>query len=154
MPLETIKFNLLETLGEALETMAFVSLTPMDEPGACPPGALLVSVRFSGPIRGAVELVASGAFGVMLAGNILGTTPDDPDAAQGGPDALKELMNVVCGVLIKKSARSPDAVFEMAVPRIVEFDGAAGWADFIAQPGCAVVDADGFPIAARVKEFQ
>lgn len=138
---------IVETLLEAMETMAFVSLLPAED-GAPPPSeARLVRVAFDHPRQGSIELVAPRALGHLLAANQLGLTPDDPIAQAAGDDALCELVNVTAGAVLRRAEVSPAERFEMTVPRIEPFDAARQWDSYIAGPGVHVLDAEGHTIA-------
>ena len=151
--LETSYPLVVEALTEALETMAFVSLMPLEAAEAPPPAepVVLVSIAFTGaPASGTIELMAGESFGAMLAANLLGTGPDDPDAAARARDAMLETMNVTCGALIRKIEPSAET-FEMAIPQVRDVPPPA-WSEFIAAgSGAMVFDADGNTIAVRMK---
>ncbi|MGC3957495.1 MAG: hypothetical protein QM813_05890 [Verrucomicrobiota bacterium] len=74
--LETLQIPLVETIAEALETMAFVAPMPADEP-RFPEGALLIRIGFRGPLTGHLELIAPESLGQCIAANILGCDPSD-----------------------------------------------------------------------------
>ena len=143
-----------EAFARAAETMAFVAAVPLDEPGDAPPGALRVAVRFGGPVAGTLELAAPEAFGALLAANLLG--PDGPPVPDAAVDALKELANVTCGVLLPELARRGAAGgagglagrFEMGVPSAGPLAGGSAWSELAS--GGTVLDADGFKVAVRV----
>ena len=142
---------LVETLAQVLETMAFISLVPVEAPLNAPRNPLLVSIGFTGPAGGAVEIVASEDFAVLLAGNILGSSPDDADAVRRAGDAIKELVNVVCGALLAKRDPGPARNFEVGIPMLATFDATAKWQAFVRSPDAAVFEADGHTIAIRAK---
>lgn len=141
-----------EALVQAMETMAFV--TPSFADASASPSADLVLVRmlFTGPVAGAVEMVASEAVGANLAANILATIPADPAALDQAQDTLKELLNVTCGLLlptltVDQSANPP---FKTTLPRLENFDGETQWQPFVAADNCSVLSVDGGLIALRV----
>lgn len=141
---------LLEPLIEALETMAFVSPIPA-EPGAAPPAqAVLVEMEFACPEYGALRLVASHEFGAMLASNLQGVDPASQEAVDGADDALRELMNVTCGVALRKFGRAADQRLHMSLPIVQPFDTTQSWDRFIALPHVSVLNADGHTIAFQI----
>src|SRR5690349_6898147 len=105
--LEIQNSPLVDALVNAMEMMGFLSPLPAD-PSAPPPSrAFLVSMPFTGPICGSIEMVVSEEVGINLAANILATTPSDPAAQNYAQDALKELLNVTCGLLLPKLLPKP-----------------------------------------------
>lgn len=148
--LRTHNASLVEAFVRVLETMAFISPEPREAPVTAPPDLLLGRIEFSGPLRGAVEVVASEAFGALLAANVLGTSPAEPDAADRGRDAIKELVNVTCGALLASLASSPTNPFEVNIPRLSDFRAGEQWTPFVTSRDSACFDADGHTVAIRV----
>lgn len=138
-----------QSLAESAETMAFVSLIPAEAPVVLSPDALLVRITFTGPINGHVELVAPEAFGALLAGNMLGCEPADPDAAGRAIDALKELMNITCGDLLSKVGHSGG--FEMGLPQVNNAADTDGWREYLTAHPDAAFDAEGHLVAIRLQ---
>lgn len=145
--LETLDSILVETLAEALETMAFIALSPTEDPNSCPAEAVKLSIAFTRPDPGSIELVAPLSLGRMLSSNVLGLEPDDPAATEGAGDALAELLNVTCGSILMKLASTSTEPFQMTIPKACPFDP-ADWAKFI-EGQTAVLEADGHKIAIR-----
>jgi hypothetical protein len=148
-----ISTNLLEqALAEALETMAFISPLPPedDAPPAAGP-AVLTRLEYRGAASGAIELACPAAFGKLVAANLLGCDPDDPDAEQRAADALRELLNITCGSLLRRSIAADAELVEMSVPTQTTFD-LEGWQAFVAA-GATVVDGDGHKLAIRLVEL-
>ncbi|HUB24770.1 MAG TPA: response regulator [Tepidisphaeraceae bacterium] len=136
----TFNLNLAEALSEALETMAVVS--PEMKPDAkAPENAVLVKVEFHGAGgTGYLTLAAAREFGTLVAANC-----NAEASAIEGEDALKELANVTCGLLLRKRIGGA-AGFELLPPVLVqEHDLESPW-------DCDVVrfSAEGFTIIARV----
>jgi CheY-specific phosphatase CheX len=112
---------------ETFENMAF--LLVMDDEGdftdnaARPAPAIGAKVSFAGPASGEVYLTVSAEALPALTNNMLGTE----DALDGSPsatpdqqtDALKELLNVVCGNLLPRLAGT-QAVFDVHAPQILD----------------------------------
>lgn len=140
-----------DSLVRAMETMAFTTPT-LAGPSFYPsPDSVLLSMPFTGPFCGTVEMVASEKVGIGLAASILATAPEDPAAQRYARDALKELLNVTCGLLLptfvpKESDGTP---FRMTLPQLTDFDCQTQWQAFAACDTC-VLDVDGSLIALRV----
>jgi len=140
-----------QALSDALETMAFITpLPPGDE--SPPRGPIVLSrIEYRGAANGALELACAQAFGAMLVANLLGCPADGPDASQRAADALRELINVTCGTILRGSDAIAVGVVEMSVPTQGTFD-LEDWNNFIAA-GAIVMDADGHKLALRKVEF-
>jgi chemotaxis protein CheY-P-specific phosphatase CheC len=134
-------------ITEALETMAFMTLLPPDDEAAAPRDPVLVSMSFSGPRGGSMEILAGMDFCAALARNIAAT--DDVNEIVCA-DALKELCNVTCGLALPRLAVSATDVFDVTVPSIRDGGEAPSWSQFRELPGAAVFNIDGFLIAARL----
>jgi hypothetical protein len=142
----------MDALIQAMETMAFTTPTLAD-PALLPSSdSLQVKMPFTGPICGTVEMVASEKVGIGLAANILATTPEDPAAKRHAKDALKELLNVTCGLILPKLVpKESDATsFRMTLPELAVFDSQAQWPAFAAAPDTCILDVEGSLIALRV----
>lgn len=147
---ELCNSQLVESLAEALETMAFVSLMPPEQPIQPPSEAVYVQAEYNGPRRGRVELVASIDLGKLLVANTIACDPESADEQPSPVDALVELLNVTCGVLLRRTG--PGLRFDSVVPRVLPFDTQSQWQDFISRDGCDVVLADGHVVAIRMTQ--
>lgn len=136
-----------EAVTEALETMAFMTPLPPDDEATAPQNPLLVTMSFSGPSRGSMEILAGMDFCAALARNIAAT--DDVNEIVCA-DALKELCNVTCGLALPRLAMSATDVFDVTVPSIRDGGETPSWSQFRELPGAAVFNIDGFLIAARL----
>jgi len=134
----------------ALEAMAFISPGPADEPTA-PAAPVLASIVFAGPVNGRLELIADASLGCTIACNLLGITADDPQAGERGRDALREVLNVACGLLLPSLQDGSADRFQMMLPELHEA-GTQAWDQFIAG-GSMPLDAEGSPLAVRLVEM-
>ena len=141
---------LVESLSEALETMAFMMVMPPEEELPAPEQSIRVDMNFTGPVRGKVELMAGLDFTWNMAANVMGLDPDDEEAKSKGTDAFKELVNTVCGVLLPKLASSPKDIFDVSIPKAQNFETTDDWNNFIAQSDVRVLDVDCQPVAVRL----
>ena len=141
---------LVETFSQALETMAFMMAMPPEDELPVPDKSVLVHMDFTGPISGRAEILAGMELIEMVAANIMGLEPDDPDAQGKSLDAFKELLNTTCGVLLPKLASSPADIFDVTIPQANIFDNAEQWENYIKQPDVTILDVDFSPIAVRL----
>jgi chemotaxis protein CheY-P-specific phosphatase CheC len=153
MPLDTLNPSVEQALSEALETMAFITPLPPEDAAAPAGPAVLTRIEFRGPLEGALEVVAPDLFGAALAANLLGVDPTDPDAKLKGSDALRELLNIACGTLLRSTGATASGLLSMGVPTQDAFD-LAEWDAFVKSDAAVVVDADGQKIAARLVELE
>lgn len=142
-----------ESLTTALETSAYVSPVPLSEAeeAEVPPRPLVASIAFRGPANGTLEIVAGNRFGSMIAANILGCDPSDTDTREHAEDALRELANVTCGVMLRVFRDGPCAVPSMDVPKVGEAGGDA-WERLLRDAHATVLAADGHAVAVRYRE--
>ncbi|MBN1824780.1 MAG: hypothetical protein JW958_00855 [Candidatus Eisenbacteria bacterium] len=111
--------TLREVTARVLEEASFVFTEPVDD-GSFPAGDVLeTTLAFGGPDpdrdSGRLVFAATPAFSIDLAANLLGIEPDDPDAADKGRDGLKELLNMIGGVLMSEWFGA-DAICSLGIP--------------------------------------
>jgi hypothetical protein len=145
---------LLEALADALQTMAFICPEPLTEDVLAPATADFLTLRWSGPAAGELQLATSRAFGELLAANILALEPGTPEVAQRALDALQELCNVTTGGLLARLCDSPDDAPEIALPTARVLSDSEAWRHFVSQPQTTVLLAEGHPLAVRIQEPQ
>ncbi|MEN6386150.1 MAG: hypothetical protein ABFD79_13255, partial [Phycisphaerales bacterium] len=150
---EEKKENLsLKALTQALETMAFMAVLPIDDEMIVPQQTIMAEIVFSGMRNGTIQILAGRDFCKMLAENIGALdTPDDISSI----DALKELSNVTCGLFLPMIVSSTADVFDVTVPKSSTCDDSAQWKEFTADKNTTVVNVEGHAVAIRlnVKEF-
>jgi CheY-specific phosphatase CheX len=145
-----MKNMLIESLTEALETTAFMLPLPPEEPLPAPAKGILVQIDFNGPVHGTIQLYAGSELAGMVAANVMGLEPDDQDAQTKSTDAVKELVNIIAGILLTKLACSPADIFNLTVPRADEQPDSQSWEQYIMQDDVTVLEVDGFPLAIRL----
>lgn len=136
-----------EAVTQALETMAFMTILPPDEPQDIPETSFLAQMNFTGPKEGAIQILASQSFCRQLAENICG---DESVMESAVPDALKELLNVTSGLLLPMLDSALTDVFEVSVPEAIPFDSAAQWREFVEEDGVTLLNAEGLALATRL----
>jgi hypothetical protein len=147
--------NLLEaSLSHALEVMAFISGASAEKTDA-PEGPLLATqIRYSGAIRGGIELICPLRLGAIVACNLLGCAVDSTEALNRAPDALGELVNITCGEMLRHLVECATGIVEMATPVQRSFDchdwstlAESGWRFFEAEGcliACSCINVDSF----------
>jgi hypothetical protein len=145
-----LNLELVESLATALETMAFISLSPPEEPLLPPDDPVHVRIEFRGARSGRLELIASRDLGRLLLDNTLAGDASETLVMPNPNDALVELANVVCGTLLKRLPGGSRC--EMQVPALRPFDAAAEWDMLVSEGAADVVLAEGMPVAIRIVE--
>ncbi len=138
---------LVQAMDQALETMAFLTVIPDEENMIVPEKTILAEMSFSGPRNGTIQILAGTDFAEVIAENI-GAMDQVNDEMRF--DALKELSNVTCGLLIPMIASTESDVFDLTVPVVKASDDAPNWQEFIMQQNACIVNVDGFGVATRL----
>ena len=106
------------TLCEVLEKQAFVFAEEVavdDIPEQA--GVMLHAwISFSGPFSGTLRFYAPESMCCEIAANFLGVEPDEPGITEKAPDAMKEMLNVICGNFLTAAA-GDGPVFDLTVPQ-------------------------------------
>lgn len=84
-----------------------------------------ISIAFTGPPSGGLCVTLPGDLSAELAVNILGVDDEDELEEGDAADAVKELVNVICGQLLT-SMFGTETVFQLTIPTVEELDR-AGW---------------------------
>ncbi len=113
-------------LTQTLDEAAFVFVEGVEPDGAPWGGDTVVEARipFHGPAAGRISLAVSLEHAVELAANLLGVDPAAPEAASAASDALGELANILCGVLLERWFPG-DERYGMGTPIVRRIDVAA-----------------------------
>jgi len=138
---------LIDSLEQALEKMAFLTIVPPEEDIAAPEETILAEISFTGPQKGTLQLLAGLDLCKILAKNIAALTDANGEACY---DALKELSNVTCGLIVPKIACSQADIFDLTIPTIKNGGNCPSWNEFIEQPDTCVLDIEGYLVAARL----
>ena len=136
-----------ESIFEALETMAFMTTMPSDEEPGVPTNLILGELDFSGPKKGSVQILAGHEFCEILAENIAALDEADDEACF---DAIQELSNVTCGLVIPHLTEKDEDVFSVSVPVVKSGPDAPGWEEFISKPDAHVFSIEEYLISARL----
>ncbi len=142
------KAIVLQSFAKALERMAFLDVMPCAEIPPAPAQFALAEIRFAGPTCGSIQVAASLDFAGELASNM--GLVDHPTEYQC-LDAIKELVNVSCGLVLPLLATPPDRdVFDLSIPQAVPCDQSTDWTLWIQQDDVVVLEVGGYPVAARL----
>jgi hypothetical protein len=105
-----------EVAVATLERLAFIFASPASAAAWPPPEELLAArLEFSGPFGGEMRIAMSHAAVEELAANMLGLSDGEAPGEAARADALKELLNVICGNLLPAIAGEA-AEFNLASP--------------------------------------
>jgi len=133
-------------MSQALETMAFLDIFPMDDDLPIPQSTMLSEISFTGPQKGTIEILAGLDLCRILAENI-GALEDISD--EDASDAVKELTNVVCGLMLPEIAISHADVFDMTVPALKTGDKVPPWKQFVSSENTNVINVEGYLVAIK-----
>jgi len=117
---------LTEVFSDTLLRYAFMfgDEFPKDEISVDDADYLSITVGFSGERSGTLGISTSTDLCAVLTSNVLGNDPDDYESFDDSTsDALKELINVVCGQFLT-AAFGEDPVIDMSPPAVSEIDEA------------------------------
>ncbi len=115
---EQIRQTLADTAIATFEQLAFMFAFPQEsEDAPAPDSALLVTIPFSGPFCGSLEMKVSGDVVAELAANMLGIEDEEEVSAAQHNDAIKEALNVICGNLLPAIAGNGE-LFDIGPPEI------------------------------------
>jgi two-component system chemotaxis response regulator CheY len=135
--------SLAEAFGDALQTMAFITPDLSDEHQLSGNDLQLVRVDFHGQgVKGALTIAAPSLFGAVVASNC-----GNDAATSASEDALKELANVTCGLLLRSREGGARGI-ELAPPTIQRSDGLEA---LFAAGDSVVLVAEGFQVAAHIE---
>jgi CheY-specific phosphatase CheX len=113
--------NLYKVAEETFESLAFMFSMPADEaPAERPQETIAARVTFDGPFSGEVQLAIQSDLLPELTVNMLGLEEETPSPEQQ-QDALKEILNVICGNLLPAVAGT-EAVFNIRAPQLLAKD--------------------------------
>lgn len=147
--------ELVEGLAYALETLAFVCLAPAEMP-ELPQQPVRCTMVCKGSLAMRLNMIAPLSLGHVIAANMLGTDPGDPEAVNRAFDSLREVMNVTCGALCAKVGEAELISVELELPDATAIEGDAAKAawDAALAGGAMALDADGNTIAVWLEVLE
>ncbi len=138
---------LTDSLAQSLETMAFLTIIPPEENMATPEKTILSEISFAGPKNGTIQILAGLNFCRILAENIGALTEVNDETCY---DALKELSNVTCGLLLPVLADTKADVFDLTIPTINNGNDSPKWNEFVERPNSCILNIEGYLVATRL----
>jgi hypothetical protein len=108
---------------------------------------VLTKICFTGPKNGTLLMLTGKDFGGILAENFGAVCEADDESSS---DALKELLNVTCGLLLPSLANLSEDFFDVTVPETVKGQDLPKWHDFISNNNTYVLNAEGHLVAVRL----
>lgn len=123
----------------ALEEAAFLFVEPSPDLDVPADRAIVATIGIATPARGQLRVLTDVDGARLLAANVLGIEPDDPDVDAQSEAAVGELANILAGlVLAEVAAKGAETAID--IPLVGAQAGAR-------RPGCGVslVTAEGHP---------
>lgn len=115
----TIKDALYRVAEEVMEKLAFMMSFPETEELTDKNfSQVAAGISFSGVFTGVLVVAVSEQMLPQLTGNMLGLDDDEESTPEQQHDALKELINVICGNLMPAISGKQD-VFQIEPPQII-----------------------------------
>lgn len=116
---------LVTTLSDVFAGLAFMSVSEDPADAAEIAGARWIEagITYSGSARGSLRLRCPQGFAYELAGNLLSVSPNDPQIEAKSSDAVKELLNIICGRVIT-TVYGDKPIFDLTPPTAQYLDTA------------------------------
>lgn len=139
------KNKLEKTVADVLERFTFMFTEMPDEAVEAWSGeSLYATITFEGDVSGALCITAPDVLCREIAANVLGVTDPDDITPETGEDALKELLNIICGELVAE-LYGTRAVFDLTVPSLSRIDRSK-WRELAADGENIRVLVDEYPL--------
>lgn len=108
---------LVTTLSEVFAGLAFMSVSEdaADARDAAGDRWIEATIAYSGAARGCLRLRCPWSFSLELAGNLLSVQPNDPQIELKAVDAVKELLNILCGRVLT-TVYGDKPIFDLTPP--------------------------------------
>ena len=136
-----------EAITQALNKMAFLEAVPFDGEPEIPSVSIITEIDFTGPVNGTVRTIVGMDFAKIFAENVSGSSEL---VEQECIDAIKELVNVTCGLVLPMIADSQNDVFDVTLPHSTGSREQTHWQEFVKSSNVTVLDVEGFPMAIRL----
>jgi chemotaxis protein CheY-P-specific phosphatase CheC len=144
----TDKMNIItESISQALEKKAIHEVTPPEEELTDPQDVIVAEIDFVGHVSGRIQIASERDFVRTFAENMCGMedlTDEQYD------DAMKELANITCGLVLPMLAESQKEDFNMAVPYLTTLSPPK-WQDFVAEEDTVLLEVEGHPLCVKLE---
>lgn len=136
-----------EALSQALQLVAFLDVAPYCQLDMqLPPKIVAAEIGFSGPFTGTIRMVAGHEFARMFAENMSGMDDIEDDQCV---DAVKELLNITCGLVLPMISPTTADEFDMTVPHVTDVLP-DDFQQFVLRDDVMVVDVEDHLVAVQV----
>jgi chemotaxis protein CheY-P-specific phosphatase CheC len=136
-----------ESISQALEKIAFLEVMPPEDENKSPEDIIVAEIDFVGHVSGRIQIASEKEFVKTFAENMCGM--EDLTEEQYD-DALKELANITCGLVLPMLAESQKEEFNMAVPYLTTLSPPK-WQDFVAEEDTVLLEVEGHLICAKLE---
>ena len=136
-----------ESISQALEKIAFLEVTPPEDECDTPQDIIVAEIGFVGHVSGRIQIASEREFVTAFAENMCGMedlTDEQYD------DALKELTNITCGLVLPMLAESQKEEFDMTVPCLTTLSPPK-WKDFVAEDDTVLLEVEGHLICVKLE---
>jgi chemotaxis protein CheY-P-specific phosphatase CheC len=130
----------------------FAEEMPMDDLPVEEKDWVEAQISFSGPIIGEMILTLPKSIELEIAANFLGKDVDDPELVKFSDDALKEILNVLCGHMLT-ALLGEEPIFDLSIPKVLPLsqEKYSGLAD---RPNSVGFDVEGKPAVLSFTTFE
>ena len=136
-----------ESISQTLEKTAFLEATSHVDEITEPQDIIVAEVGFSGRISGKMQIASEKEFVKTFAENMSGI--EDLTEEMYG-DAMKELANITCGLVLPMIVESPDEAFEMAIPNLTTLSPSE-WKNFTSEEGTVMLEVENNPVFVKLE---
>ena len=136
----------IQVAAEVLEQQAFMFAeeASMEDLETVEEAVFRTSIAFTGPPSGGLCVTLPGDLSAELAVNILGVDAEDELEDGDAADAVKELVNVICGQLLT-TMYGTEPVFQLTIPTVEDLDR-VGWEAAKADRNAVALSVDESPV--------
>jgi len=112
-----------QVFSKVAEEFAFMFAEEMENPGEVVCDKLIkASMKFSGPFKGEIIMIAPIELCLNMVNNVLGVEPSEDEGLNVDPkEALCEFINIFCGNLLTEIG-GEDAIFDLYPPESEEIE--------------------------------
>lgn len=142
--------ELAEAVENVLDVQAFMFAENADLDELDPPeeSCLHSSISFEGETCGRIDLIFPQELCVELAANVLGIEAEEVDDDEDAEDALKELLNVICGQFLTRHFGS-EPVFHLTIPQVESLE-LETWEEWKGRAGTTGFEVDFSPVLVHL----